>query len=912
MGIVYEAEEIASGRRVALKILLADLAVSEQAYERFQREARLAAAISHEHCVFVYGAHQVDGSPAIAMEIVDGETLEHKVARKEPIPIETAVRWTIDLIDGLEAAHKAGILHRDVKPSNCFVTTEGRVKVGDFGLSRTLELDVNLTQTGQFLGSPLYASPEQVRGRTLDERSDLYSCAATLYAILTGRAPYSGSNVGEVLARILSESPDAPSSIRPEIPQALDRVVLRAMERDPAKRFRDLAEFREALAPFVKKESDIAPRWRRIVAYLADATLVSLLGTGVLALQQVLGVKLLQLSSDPASTEALPSEFAIHGMSFLYFWIGEGALGTTVGKWILGLRVVSASSREKTLSGAALRSGLFLAPGLLIRLLSFAFATMPIVLALFVSLGPFVGLLLLFSTARRANAWRGIHELWSGTMVSPVPLPFRRTQLPSSPPEVDVRRSAELPDRIGDYVIDGLVGDAGGDRVIKATDTTLGRSVWIRVPPKSGELANEARRSLARPARLRWLGTVQTTDGKGDVFESPGGSSLAVFAARHPVLEWWRAHHLLTALTRELQADPNRPRGLALEQVWIDRNWNLRVLDEPIGAGPCPRGSDTVLVRETARALFQGAGPHALELPRDLPGSAEAVVRRLLGQGEAYADLEAIAKDLRRLEEVPVRLQRRTRASQLAISALAPAVLLLFTVAMTVFIAPILDLSANLESLKLDRKARDEKSIVGILTPEEREAHEIMLASSLDSPVAKPLLRQLPEQQLKLVDDIRSRHVNMTETEIAAARRLVAEDPDDPDGISPDMLMHRPFEFGLLMTAGYTGTVGFFATILAFVLRGSLSLSIFGLRVRGKRGRFAPRWLCFVRSLLAWGPVFGAAVWASWLAMHHHGTIAAVIAAVAGATWLALVVRAMSLPEQSIVDRLLGTRLVPR
>lgn len=157
MGVVYEAEEIVSGRRVALKVLLADLTVSEQAYERFQREARLAAAISHVHCVFVYGAHQVEGSPAIAMEIVDGETLEHKVARKETIPIETAVRWTIDLIDGLEAAHRAGVLHRDVKPSNCFVTTEGRVKIGDFGLSRTLELDAQLTQSGQFLGSPLYA-----------------------------------------------------------------------------------------------------------------------------------------------------------------------------------------------------------------------------------------------------------------------------------------------------------------------------------------------------------------------------------------------------------------------------------------------------------------------------------------------------------------------------------------------------------------------------------------------------------------------------------------------------------------------------------------------------------------------------------------------------------------------------------
>src|SRR5690349_12643920 len=203
MGVVYEAQEIATGRTVALKVLLQELAVSGEAMERFQREARLAAAISHAHCVFVYGAHSVEGAPAIAMELIGGETLEDKIRRGEPIPIETAVRWTIDLLDGLDAAHRAGVLHRDIKPSNCFVAADGRLKVGDFGLSRSLERDVQLTQSGQFLGSPLYASPEQIRGRTLDARSDLYSCGATLYALLTGQPPFSGGNVGEVLARIL-------------------------------------------------------------------------------------------------------------------------------------------------------------------------------------------------------------------------------------------------------------------------------------------------------------------------------------------------------------------------------------------------------------------------------------------------------------------------------------------------------------------------------------------------------------------------------------------------------------------------------------------------------------------------------------------------------------------------------------
>src|SRR5262245_17490167 len=190
MGVVYEAEELASGRRVALKVLASELTLSDEAFERFRREARIAASVSDSACVFVFGAHQIDGSPAIAMELCAGETLEHRLRQSEPVPIADAVRWTIEVLDGLEAAHHSGIVHRDVKPSNCFITADGHIKVGDFGLSRSLVEDVQLTQSGAFLGSPLYASPEQIKGRAVDFRSDIYSTGATLYALLTGRSPY--------------------------------------------------------------------------------------------------------------------------------------------------------------------------------------------------------------------------------------------------------------------------------------------------------------------------------------------------------------------------------------------------------------------------------------------------------------------------------------------------------------------------------------------------------------------------------------------------------------------------------------------------------------------------------------------------------------------------------------------------
>jgi len=270
MGVVYEAEELASGRRVALKVLARELTLSDEAFERFRREARIAASVSDSACVFVYGAHQVEGAPAIAMELCPGETLEHRLRQKEPVPIADAVRWTIEMLDGLEAAHESGIVHRDVKPSNCFFTADGRVKVGDFGLSRSLAEDVQLTQSGVFLGSPLYASPEQIKGRAVDFRSDLYSVGATLYALLVGHAPYRGVNIGEVLARILSEPPEPLSAQRKDVPPALEKVVFRAMARDPAARYASHAAMRDALRSFAAVETKASRPLRRFCGYAID------------------------------------------------------------------------------------------------------------------------------------------------------------------------------------------------------------------------------------------------------------------------------------------------------------------------------------------------------------------------------------------------------------------------------------------------------------------------------------------------------------------------------------------------------------------------------------------------------------------------------------------------------------------
>src|SRR5262249_43243831 len=168
MGTVYEAQDIASGRRVALKLISPQYAGSPDAVERFRQEGRLASAIAHPRCVFVLAADEEAGRPYIVMELMPGSTLEDRVAEKGPLAPEDAIAAVRGVLGGRGEAHGRGVIPRDVKPSNCFLDADGRVKVGDFGLSKSLVGSVHLTRTGAFLGTPLYASPEQVKGEPLD------------------------------------------------------------------------------------------------------------------------------------------------------------------------------------------------------------------------------------------------------------------------------------------------------------------------------------------------------------------------------------------------------------------------------------------------------------------------------------------------------------------------------------------------------------------------------------------------------------------------------------------------------------------------------------------------------------------------------------------------------------------------
>ena len=245
MAEVWCAEDEVLGRNVALKLLGSRYAEDPEFRERFRREARAAAGLTHPNIVGIFDRAEWDGTPYIAMELVDGRTLKELVIERGPMPVDVATDLTEQLLNALGYAHKRGIVHRDVKPQNVIIDGEGQAKVADFGIARAVNSD--MTETGTIVGTVQYLSPEQAHGQPVDQRSDLYSAGIVLYELLTGRVPFDGEAPVSIALKHVSERPAPPSQLRPGIPPALESVVLRALEKDPAFRFQDADEFITAL-----------------------------------------------------------------------------------------------------------------------------------------------------------------------------------------------------------------------------------------------------------------------------------------------------------------------------------------------------------------------------------------------------------------------------------------------------------------------------------------------------------------------------------------------------------------------------------------------------------------------------------------------------------------------------------------
>lgn len=261
MGAVWRAHDSLLGRPVAVKLLREDLAQDPSAARRFRREALTAASVSHPHMANVFDYVDEDGRPGIVMELVEGETLAQRLAREGALAPTEAARIAADMLDALEAAHRAGIVHRDVKPGNVMLATGGAVKVADFGIARAAG-DAALTQTGLVFGSPHYLAPEQLRGEAATPATDVYAAGIVLYEMLTARRPFEGDSPLAVATARLTSDPQRPRALRPDLPPALDSAVMRALARDPAARFPSARSMRDAIdaaagaAPVLTEHSD--------------------------------------------------------------------------------------------------------------------------------------------------------------------------------------------------------------------------------------------------------------------------------------------------------------------------------------------------------------------------------------------------------------------------------------------------------------------------------------------------------------------------------------------------------------------------------------------------------------------------------------------------------------------------------
>jgi uncharacterized RDD family membrane protein YckC len=973
MGQVYEAEETESGRRVAIKILSRGLG-DEEERERFLREGQLAASLSHPNVVYVFGTSEIQGFPVIAMELAPGGTLKDLVEPGKPVPVVTVVDAVLQVIAGLDAAAAIGILHRDIKPSNCFLDRNGRVLVGDFGLSMTTLTrdEQTVALAGSIMGTPGFASPEQLRGGNLDVRSDIYSVGATLYYLLAGRTPFEDPNIHSLITRVATEPAPPLNGIRADIPARLASVIMKCLAKQPADRYATYAALAKALEPFRSAAITPASLGRRFMAGFIDTYASAL---PILPFNMFMGTRLIGLEGRvDALLLAIPSLVS----ALLYYTLVEGRFGCGLGKAVLNLRVVDAAQGAPGYRLAFFRALLFSGPSFVVTQI-FGFVVMRWASAnpaqagnMALSIVGFGSILLsfgclavLFSTVRRANGFAALHDLATGTRVVLRPKAIesreslRRQSAPASLPAIGDAR-------IGPYIVaDSVKADLAAldtPMVVNGYDDRLRRGVWIELFPAGAPPIPNWRRDLDRPGRARWLSGRRSGTDSWDAYEAMEGRTL--LEAIESPQPWSRVRHWVADLAHEIAAagkDGSLP-AVNAGRVWITADDRARLLDwpppspaaiepatarlrppapaamDPASAGLRPSTVTTIPDSATAQRFLYGVavgaltGTHPDTAGRELPATPLPLPARalLLSLREGkLAGVEAVdASASATLRDAAV-FPRQRRMMQLALCALLPATIGFAVFAAVKFQVRSQTANPNAYALKvclgqlvgLDRAERNKP---GGLTPRQRQVREhieIYVAERLRAAAedsaeyarAFPATAELQRENVmaqRVLASARPRSPEEIREAEATVAKVIADHSANLNRFNRPAVLWSAI--GIVIGGG-AALVALLGLIGAFVVRGGFTLRTLGAAVVTPAGEEVSRLRALLRAFVAWSPV---AIWLLLLKANppiDQSTIATMLLyMLVPALLIAGAVYAWLHPSRGIQDRIASTWIVPR
>ncbi len=952
MGAVYEAEQRETGRRVAVKVMRHRLA-SESERKRFLREGRVAASVNHPNLVYVFGSEEIDGNMVIVMELLGGGTLRDRVRREGPLPAAEAVEIILKIIDGLEALAAAGVLHRDLKPANVFIATDGMVKVGDFGLSISTRRrgesvseaqsstpgapdqkepkswrddDSVATVRGAPKGTPAYASPEQWRGdQSLDVRTDIYAVGATLYELLTGKAP--------------DRPPVSPARGRSGIPRSLARVIMRCLATEREGRYANYDKLRRALLPFTSTALAPATLGLRFAAGVVDYVITALclfIVTQELYIPplEVLGAANLGIWPVPILRNTL--------LLILYFTISEWRWASSPGKALFGLLVATRSGQPMRIGRALWRASLFLLPIMILplSLIPAIFSRESLTQA---TAGSFqtviavycLGFLVLFATMRRANGFAAMHDLLSGTRV----LRRRHGNSVAGARTRSINMPQLVPSdatRLGPYAIIAPLCRTKCDSLWLGYDETLRRPLWIHRLPAGAPPVSAQRRAIARPGRLRWLSGERTDSENWDAYEAVDGQPFVVeFAGREL---WANVRLWLNDLAEEYRAgleDGTLPTIITPDRIWITNGGRAVLLDFPCPGDEklqSPLQLSTPPSVDSMQCFLNEVAEVALARNRiQLALPAQLFLSRLRECAFETADgLVASSRSLLSGPGFVTRLRRMTSMAAWPCGVGLMALLLAIPEAA----------SQRREDLKLRPDARKFKYLLearlqirtglGVPNPDIGKQMDQRIAGEFKHLIADQAFWDLvPKWQMgmprRLAENALTSFPNPTPDELRAA--VAATDPllaffSFGSGrfhhLGP-WLSRRVFWMGSKSVSAWFAVL-FLLDLFWIIARGeALILRWFGLALVTRAGLRASRFRVFSRAAIAWIGVFVCVAYASSLLFgpplwtKNSGTDLDEMAGLALASvGLFILALCMARPNRSPQDYLAGTSLVLR